>query len=114
MHIPFSSLLPSFHRMSANQEYGNESPVLDNLEADEEDIVAPKKKGGHTKETKNARGIPKDVRERFGYNTPNEETTHGRKIRLQGIRRGWAIRWYKYKSVPEWKWAMQFAFHPPF
>src|SRR3954467_14136727 len=21
---------------------------------------------------------------------------------------------YKYKSIPDWKWAMQFAFNPPF
>ena len=94
--------------------YGDESPILDNLQAEEVEQEAPKKKGGRTKEKNNARGIPEAIRIRFGYDTPDEETDQQRKIRLQGIRRYWAIRWYKYKSVPEWKWAMQFAFHPPF
>src|SRR3954465_3138216 len=37
-----------------------------------------------------------------------------RKNRLKRIHRYWAIRWYKYKSIPDWKWAMQFAFNPPY
>src|SRR3954467_700159 len=50
----------------------------------------------------------------MGYDTPPEETKQERKNRLQGIRRYWVIRWYKYKSIPNWKWALQFAFNPPY
>src|ERR1041384_2707459 len=50
----------------------------------------------------------------MGYDTPPEETFHDRKMRLQRIRRYWAVRWYKFKSIPSWKWAMQFAFSPPY
>ena len=91
MPIPFPSLLLSFHRMSEDLGFGDESPVLDNLQAGEEEIVAPKRKRGRTKETNNARGIPKDVRDRLGFDTPHEESDHARKIRLQGIRCYWAI-----------------------
>src|SRR4051812_5906129 len=45
---------------------------------------------------------------------PPGETKDQRKIRLQNIRRYWAVRWYKYKSIPTWKWTMQFAFSPPY
>src|SRR3954469_24468574 len=50
----------------------------------------------------------------MGYDTPPEETKQQRKNRLQTIHRYWAIRWYKYKSIPDWKWAMQFAFNAPY
>src|SRR3954470_6297000 len=50
----------------------------------------------------------------MSYDTPPEETKQERKNRLQRIRRYWAIRWYKYKSIPDWKWAMQFSFNPPY
>src|ERR1041385_9030884 len=66
------------------------------------------------KETNNARGIPESIRRELGYDMPPEETKEQRKIRLQNIRQYWAVRWYKYKSIPDWKWAMQFAFNPPF
>lgn len=98
--------------MSADLGFGDESPVLDHL--NEVEQKSPKRKGGRTKETNNARGIPEAIRINLGYDTPDEETKDQRKIHLQGIQRYWAIRWYKYKSVPEWKWAMQFAFHPPY
>src|SRR4051812_657527 len=48
------------------------------------------------------------------FDTPDEETNQERKNQLQRIRRYWAIRWYKYKSILDWKWAMQFAFNPPY
>src|ERR1041384_7837563 len=51
---------------------------------------------------------------RLGYDTPPEETFQQRRNRLQGIRRYWAVRWYKYKSIPDWKWPMQFAFNEPY
>src|ERR1041385_4485042 len=66
------------------------------------------------KEKNNARGIPESIRKQLGYDTPPEEIKDQRKILLQGIRRYWAIRWYKFKSIPDWKWAMQFAFSPPY
>ena len=92
---------------------GNESPIVEGLENYPEP-PKQKDKGGKTKEVNNARGIPEAIRLRMGYDTPPEETDHDRKIRLQRIRRYWAIRWYKYKSIPTWKWAMQFAFSPPY
>src|SRR4051812_19729617 len=98
--------------MSAELGFGNESPNLDHL--NEAERSAPKKKGGMTKETNNARGIPESIRIALGYDTPPEETKDQHKNRLQNIRRYWAVRWYKYKSIPDWKWAMQFAFSPPY
>src|SRR4051812_47061561 len=80
----FPSLLLVVHRMSAEEVYGDESPVLDNLQVDM-DQEAPKKKGGRTKEKKNACGIPEAIRNNFGYDTPAEETKQERKIKLQGI-----------------------------
>src|SRR3954470_16114009 len=62
----------------------------------------------------NARGIPESIRIKLGYDTPPNETKDLRKNRLQNIRRYWAVRWYKYKSIPDWKWTMQFAFNPPY
>src|SRR3954470_11416950 len=44
----------------------------------------------------------------------HQKTFQQRKNRLQGIRRYWAVRWYKYKSIADWKWAMQFAFNEPY
>ena len=98
--------------MSTELGFGNESPNLDHI--NEAERSAPKKKGGRAKETNNARGIPESIRLALGYDTPPEETSDQRKNRLQNIRRYWAVRWYKYKSIPDWKWAMQFAFSPPF
>src|SRR4051812_36476411 len=94
-------------------QFGNESPIVDGLENIPE---PPKKKGegGKTKEVNYARGIPESIRLKLGYDTPPEETWQQRKNRLQMIRRYWAIRWYKYKSIPDWKWAVQFAFNPPY
>src|SRR3954470_2388785 len=92
---------------------GNESPIVEGLENYPEP-PKPKGKGVKTKEVNNARGIPEAIRLKMGYDTPPEESDHDRKIRLQRIRRYWAIRWYKYKSIPTWKWAMQFAFSPPY
>src|SRR4051812_40293027 len=100
--------------MSTDLKFGNESPVLDDAPAEEVEQVAPTRKGGRTKERNNAEGIPEEVVKRLGFVTLDEETDQQRKIRLQGICRYWAIRLYKYKSVPEWKWAIQFTFHPPF
>src|SRR3954467_7634536 len=98
--------------MSAELPFGNESPNLDNL--NEAERSKPKKKGGRTKETNNARGIPESIRIKLGYDTPPNETKDQRKNRLQNIRRYWAVRWYKYKSIPDWKWTMHFAFNPPY
>src|SRR4051812_1569098 len=98
--------------MSGDLPFGNESPNLDNL--NEAERSKPKKKGGRTKETNNARGIPESIRIQLGYDTPPEETKDQRKNRLQNIRIYWAVRWYKYKSIPDWKWTMQFAFNPPY
>ena len=104
------------HRMSAEEaQFGTESRD----DAALVDIPEPSKKkgkgkGGKTKVVNNARGIPETIRKKMGYDTPSEEMKQQRKNRLQGIRRYWAIRWYKYKSIPDWKWAMQFAFSPPF
>ena len=104
--------------MSAKEEqFGTEFPDARDLV----DIPGTSKKkgkgkgkGGKTKGVNNARGIPESVRKRLGYDTPPEETFQQRKNRLQGIRRYWAVRWYKYKSIPDWKWAMQFSFNPPY
>ena len=60
-----------------------------------------KGKGGKTKEVNNARGIPESIRIKMGYDTPPEEAKQERKNRLQRIHRYWAIRWYKYKSIPD-------------
>src|SRR4051812_18041949 len=98
--------------MSVDLGFRNESPILDHI--NEAEQAAPKKKGGRTKETNNARGIPESIRIELGYDTPPGEIRDQRKIRLQNIRRYWAVRWYKYKSIPDWKWAMQFAFSPPY
>src|ERR1043165_5278886 len=105
------------HRISAKEaQFGTESPD----DAALVDIPEPSKKkkgkgkGGKTKEVNNARGIPESIRIKMGYDTPPEETFHDRKMRLQRIRRYWAVRWYKFKSIPSWKWAMQFAFSPPY
>src|ERR1041385_7467826 len=110
----FPLVFDSIHRMSDEEAaFGNESPIVDGLE----DFPEPPKqkgKGGKTKEVNNARGIPEAIRIRMGYDTPPEETFHDRKMRLQRIRRYWAVRWYKFKSIPSWKWAMQFAFSPPY
>src|SRR4051812_22832345 len=92
---------------------GNESPIVEGLENFPEP-PKQKGKGGKSKEVNNARGIPEAIRKKMGYDTPPNETDGQRKIRLQKIRRYWAIRWYKYKSNPDWKWAMQFAFNPPY
>ena len=108
----FPRYLLLFHRMSEDLGFGDESPVLDHL--NEAEHVAPKRKGGRTKETNNARGIPESIQIELGYDTPPEETKDQCKIHLQNIRRYWAIRWYIYKSILDWKWAMQFAFSPPF
>ena len=100
--------------MSADKaEFGDESPMIDGLQ-DDAKHGAPKKKGRKVKEVNNARRIPEAIRKKLGYDTPPEQTSHQRKIRLQKIRRYRAIRWYKYKSIADWKWAMQFAFNPPF
>ena len=93
--------------------FGDESPIVDGLEK-LPDPPRQKVKGGKTKEVNNARGIPESIRVKMGYDTPPDESDHMRKIRLQKIRRYWAIRWYKYKSIPDWKWEMQFAFNPPY
>lgn len=95
-------------------DFGNESPVLDDVAQAEVEQPVQKKKGGRTKQRNNAHGIPQAVIDRLGFATPEHETAHERKIRLQGIRCYWAIRWYKYKRVPEEKWVVQFAFNPPF
>src|ERR1041385_1502942 len=78
-----------FHRMSADLGFGDESSVLDHL--NEAEQVAPKRKGGRTKETSNARCIPEFIRIELGYDTPPEETKDQCKIRLQNIRRYWAV-----------------------
>ena len=91
--------------MSAEEaQFGTESPDANDLI----DIPGPSKKmgkgkgkGGKTKTVNNARGIPESVRKRLGYDKPPEETFQQRKNRLQGIRRYWAVRWYKYKSIPD-------------
>src|SRR4051812_45017159 len=115
MPMSFSLVSPLLlHRISADLGYGDESSVLDNLQDDVEEQKVQKRKGGRTKEKNNARGIPEAIRIKLGYDTPDEETKDQRKIILQRIHRYWAIQWYKYKSVLEWKWAMQFAFHPPY
>src|SRR3954465_3553741 len=60
-HLSFSLATPLlFHRMSGEFPFGNESPNLDNL--NEAERSKPKKKGGRTKETNNARGIPESIR----------------------------------------------------
>ena len=60
--------------MSTDEEvYGTEPPVLDNLQ-EEVEPDSPKKRGGRTKENNNARGIPKAIRKKLGYDTPAEET----------------------------------------
>ena len=82
------------------EQFGTESP-------DDALLVAvpeqPKKKGkgGKTKTVNNARGIPASVRRRLGYDTPPEETKQQCKNRFQCIRKYWAVRWYKYKSIPD-------------
>src|SRR4051812_46397277 len=98
--------------MSVDLGFENESLVLGHL--NEAEQASPKRKGGRTKETNNARGIPESIRIALGYDTPPEETKEQRKNRLQNIHRYWAVRWYKYKSIPTWKWTMHFAFSPPF
>ena len=72
--------------------FGDESPIVDGLE-NIPDPPRQKGKGGKTKEVNNARGIPESIREKMGYDTPPGESDHLRKIRLQMIRRYWAIRW---------------------
>src|SRR4051812_13544948 len=102
--------------MSAEEaQFGTESPDGASLV----DIPEPSKKkgkgkGGKMKTVNNARGIPESIRIKMGYDMPPEETKKQRKNRLQGIRLYWAIRWYKYKSILDWTWTMQFAFSPPF
>ena len=96
-------------------QFGTESPDPNDLV----DIPGPSQKkgtgkGGKPKGENNARAIPASVRRRLGYDTPPHETFQQRRNRLQSIRRYWAVRWYKYKSIPDWKWAMQFAFNPPY
>src|SRR3954464_1351369 len=90
----------SVHRMADEEaQFGNESPDVDGLE----DLPEPSKKkgkGGKTKEVNNARGIPESIYIKMGYDTPPEETKQQRNNRLQAIHRYWAIRWYKYKSIP--------------
>src|SRR4051812_48084452 len=96
-------------------QFGTESPdARDLVAAAEPSRKKGKGKGGKTKGVNNAAGIPESVRKRLGYDTPPEENFQQRKNRLQSIRRYWAVRWYKYKSIPDWKWAMQFAFHEPY
>src|ERR1044071_7619561 len=110
----FPLLCYSIHRMSGEEAaFGDESPIVDGLE-NLPDPPRQKGKGGKTKEVNNARGIPESIREKMGYDTPPGESDHMRKILLQKIRRYWEIWWYKYKSIPDWKWAMQFAFNPPY
>src|SRR3954463_13956552 len=46
--------------MSVDLGFGNESPILDHI--NEAEQAAPKKKGGKTKETNNARGILESIR----------------------------------------------------
>src|SRR4051812_14206343 len=95
--------------------FGTESPDARDLVASAEPSRQKSKgKGGKTKGVNNAAAIPESVRKRLGYDTPPEESFQQRKSRLQSIRRYWAVRWYKYKSIPDWKWAMQFAFHEPY
>ena len=111
-----SFLFYLFHRMSDEEaKFGTESPDHNDLI----DVPGPSQKkgtgkGGKPKGENNARAIPDSVRKRLGYDTPPDETFQQRKNRLQSIRRYWAVRWYKYKSIPDWKWAMQFAFNPPY
>src|ERR1044072_2943194 len=96
-------------------KFGTESPdARDLVDMPEPSKKKGKGKGGKHKGVNNARGIPESVRKRLGYDTPPEETFQQRKNRLQGIQRYWDVRWYKYKSIPDWKWAMQFAFNPPY
>src|SRR3954467_11234423 len=96
-------------------KFGIESPdARDLVDIPEPSKKKGKGKGGKTKGVNNARGIPESVCKRLGYDTPPEENFQQRKNRLQGIRRYWVVRWYKYKSIPDWKWAMQFAFHEPY
>ena len=73
-------------------DFGNESPVINDDAPAVVEQVAPKRKGGRTKERNNARGIPQTVIDRMGFEMPEEETPRERKIRLQGIRRYWAVR----------------------
>ena len=115
---PFDSLFPlsfcSFHMMSDEEAaFGDEAPIVDGVQSLPEPTWQ-KGKGGKVKEVNNAHGIPKAIHKKMGNDTPPDETDQQRKVRLQKIRRYWAIRWYKYKSIPDWKWALQFAFHPPF
>src|SRR4051812_19340113 len=84
-------------------QFGTESPdARDLVDIPEPSRKKGKGKGGKTKGVNNARGIPESVRKRLGYDTPPEENFQQRKNRLQGIRRYWAVRWYKYKSIPDW------------
>src|SRR4051812_22341875 len=112
----FPLSLHFFHRMSDEEaKFGTESPdARDLVDIPEPSKKKGKGKGGKTKGVNNARGILESVRKRLGYDTPPEENFQQRKNRLHGIRRYWAVRWYKYKSIPDWKWAMQFAFHEPY
>ena len=114
-----SPLFPSrpmfIHRMS--DSFGLDSPVEQDQFQGRMKAVATtpvKRKGGRAKEKDLARGIPQSVIDKFNLATPEHETEQQRKRRIQVIRRYWAIRWYKFKSVPEDKWAVQFAFNPPF
>ena len=99
-----------------SEEFDNDSPVLNqDPTCQQATILCPvKRKGGRTKEKDLARGIPQAVIDKFNLMMPEHETEHRRKHRIQVIRTYWAIRWYKFRSVPKEKWAVQFAFSPPY
>lgn len=99
-----------------SEEFGNESPVLDQDPAPQSHVAQTprKRKGGRSKEKNLTRGIPQVVIDKFNLKTPEHETDQQRKRRMQVARRYWAMRWYKFKYVPKEKWAMQFAFNPPY
>ena len=87
--------------------FGNDSPVMQAqgyLRAAAETPV--KHKGGRAKEKDLARGIPQSVIDKFNLSTLDHETEQQCKRRIQVIRRYWAIRWYKFRSVLEEKRAV--------
>ena len=95
--------------------FGNDSPVMQAQGQPRATADTPvKRKGGRAKEKDLARGIPQVVIDKFNLSTPDHESEQQRKRHIQVIQRYWAIRWYKFKSVPEDKWVVQFAFNPPY
>ena len=100
-----------FHKMF--DSFGNDSPMM---QAQGHQMAAAdtpvKRKGGRAEGKNLARGIPQSVIHKFNFSMPDHEIEQQRKRRIQVIQRYWAIRWYKFRSVPEEKWAVQFAFNP--